>query len=197
MIDKLTKPVNLFGFNVPAVGLLAAGAVLLLLILSRRGGSGSGTAASNPPDQTPPGVTAEDLAALSDTIDGQLTGLQSDYAAQLAAVQAGFGSGDQAVLSQLSAFEADQQAALNQLSGNIPGMIDQRVSGLNGRVTALEQQTTKNRKLSKNVAVLLSRWLPTVVAYTPALGQTTANSIRNDTTNAILPFSGSLTDFEF
>ncbi len=141
--DTLGKSIDLFGFKVPAVGVLAAGAVIVLAVIARA--RGTGQPSGDGVGQTAPanGVTADDLGALSDSIDAQFSGLQSDYAAQLAAVQAGFTSADQSVLSQIGALETSQAAALAQLSGSIPGAIDQRTAQLSSRVTAVEQRAAQ------------------------------------------------------
>lgn len=173
MIERLTKPVNLFGFNVPAAGLLAAGAVLLIVVIARARGTGQQTGGTVGQTAPADGVTSDDLSALTDSIDAQLTGLQSDYAAQLAAVQAGFTAADQGVLSQIGALETSQAAALAQLSGSLPGVIDQRTAQLSSRVTAVEQRAaqlqaaqadqantvTKIGKLQRNQIRWLLAWV--------------------------------------
>lgn len=155
--DTLGKSIDLFGFKVPAVGVLAAGAVIVLAVIARA--RGTGQPSGDGVGQTAPanGVTADDLGALSDSIDAQFSGLQSDYAAQLAAVQAGFTSADQGVLSQIGALETSQAAALAQLSGSIPGVIDQRTAQLSSRVTAVEQRAAQIQAAQADQSSVLNK----------------------------------------
>ncbi len=154
--DTLGKSIGLFGFKVPAVGVLAAGAVLLIVVLSRGRATAQNSATDTGANQGN-GATAEDLSSLSDTIDAQLSGLQSDYEAQIAALSGAYSAADQSVLGQLSALETSQQAALSQLSGNLPGIIDQRTAALSQRVTAVEQRTTQLQSAQQQTTVNVDR----------------------------------------